>query len=296
MSPIATAFISGRVDTASASPRRWQTCPAQRSAFTSCGSRCGRRRLWRRGRFCPDADVGPPTHLDRTFLKWTGHADKARCSGPDHRARLIEPDLGSASSLRPEREQDEFRCFAAQASERAFSEGRRVEGQAAFNIQLGRASSRQQPRTVAPGSTAVPQTGLLSIPDFSRDATATSAAAPSAHVSSSTMRGIACGAHSKSTSSLRSGRKWHLEPPLVSRYASREKTGLTLDRLISTGEVVRLKDVHTADWKIEDCGWREHVERAEEELRKEATFGISVPPRWRRPSALNFRTFQPSTR
>jgi hypothetical protein len=45
---------------------------------------------------------------------------------------------------------------------------------------------------------------------------------------------------------------------------------LTLDRPISTREIVRLKGVHTADWKIEDCGWREHVERVEEELRKDA--------------------------
>jgi hypothetical protein len=44
---------------------------------------------------------------------------------------------------------------------------------------------------------------------------------------------------------------------------------LTLDRPVSTRKVARLEGVHIADWKIEDCGWRENVKRAEEELRKD---------------------------
>ena len=45
-----------------------------------------------------------------------------------------------------------------------------------------------------PGETSEIGAGEL-YPGFSRDATAASAAAPSAYVSSSRMRGIACGAH-----------------------------------------------------------------------------------------------------
>ena len=66
-------------------------------------------------------------------------------------------------------------------------------------------------------------------------------------------------------------RKWHLEPPLVSRYASREKTGLMKTR--------RHPRDRTLDVRIEpDAVRREHVDRLG--ATRPACFLDAEPAQW----------------